>query len=692
MEDLKNYQQQLSIPIPVFPPFKLRSSLIDKDPVIWEYLLADYITLFKKLLALIPYSHPRKSSKNNNIDPAPYVLTPKTINQLHTFLQSFLHESSLESTQVFSLGAINPNIRQNQHILKLAIFSYVKATNLINLKLTGASLWEFCKVYIIMANKYTTAHINQALITIPVIRKLVQGNIKSLYTSKSDDVSLIRPLQDYLGKLIASGKWKQDDSEILYSLLGQRTKKSLNDSNQKSYKNVKLQSKPKQNDRSGLTSEFSEQFVNKHWIEILEELYMNGTGVNAKTATQVMVLSLCSLSSAKILKLVKESLEVDSLIRLKKFNPLVSAVILSKRFNDMNPDLKEMLSSLLFTKKKKESKEAKNVVRKFDDDKIQNILDLFPQLTLGQIKTSLVRYNDNAETVIHELLEMDPQETVKIDDYDELQKIKKKKKDGKNKKPKTPKNVFEFKDNDRVYTVQMGKKEVDDDIDNVNTDFKKKNLERALALLYEADEDEPDDTYVDNEIVSGSISISDDGDIVKASQSMNSKLDQKLLQVESVLFGIYSSSPEKLSRMDRNSQFRTALRKETGWTDEQIEGWARMLQKNPKRFRMLEERLVYVDGSLNTNGMKSSKWVAKKDDDDDDGDARPNNRRPKHDTDKRKGGRPAFRPESQTESSGSIETPKNKNNGNFKAYMEKKKKSSSSSTSNNSVSNKNKKK
>lgn len=663
-----DYQQLLTLPIPVFPPFKLRSSLIDKDPVIWEYLLADYIELFKKLLALVPYSKPRKHQNIEN--PPPFVLSPKTINQLHSFLQTFLHESSLESSQVFSLGAINPNIRQNQHILKLAVFSYIKSTNLVNLKLAGASVWEFCKVYVTMADKYSTQGINQALVTIPVVRKLVQGTIKSNYTTKSDDVSLIRSLQDYLGKLIASGKWKQDDSEILYLLLGQRTKKSLasdtkNNDNRKNYKNVKLASRS--NDGNGL--EFAESFVNKHWIEILQELYAGGKGINSKHALQIMILSLCSLTSTKLTRLLKDQLEIDSLLTLKKFNPLLSCVLLSKTFNDMNPDLKEMLRALLIKPKimKHESVKRSDTPRSFDGNNIQGVLDMFPQLSVGQVKTLLVKNDDNVEHIINQILEMNIDDISLIEDYDQKLAERKTKKQIKKQKPK---NVFEFQmDENKVFTVQMGKKEAEVDIEDADDDFRKKNLERALALLYEQDEDEPDDTYIENETISGRLSVEEDEDTVRE----NSKLDKKLLDIESKLFGIYSSAPDKLLRMDRNSQFRHALKKETGWTDEQIEGWARMLQKSPRRFRMLEERLVYVDGSLNKSGKKSTKWANTKNTDDDAdgdrGDGRRSHDRNRHETDKRRGGKPALDP-----SASIVPSPVSKNNGNFKAYMDKKKK------------------
>lgn len=663
-------QQVLSISIPVFPPFKLRSSLIDKDPVIWEYLLADYITLFKKLLALIPHSTNSKRGNGSDVS-APFTLSINTVNQLHAFLQSFLHESSLESTQVFSLGAINPNIRENQHILKLAVFSYIKAMNLVNLKLTGASIWDFCKVYVTMADKYSSQKINQTLVTIPVIRKLIQGTVKSLYTSKSDDVSLLKSLHVYMGKLIASGKWKQDDSEVLYLLLGQRTKKGLPSSSsgdrnkKKNIKNIRLSSTP--NSAGVNNSDFAELFVNKHWAAILEELYVGGTGMNFKVCVQIMVLSLCSLSSPKIVKLLKDQLEIDGLAQLKQLYPLISLVVLSKQFNEMNPDLKDMLSPILLSLKKKDSKGVTGA-KVFDGEKIRNVIEMFPQLSPGKVKTLLANNNNEVEKVINDLLEMDVEDMSTIEDYDEKSKESSLK--HKSKKKAKPGNVFDFQmAEDKVVTVQLGKKEADNDFDEVDEDLRKKNLERALALLYDADEDEPDDTYVENE--GGSIPDldynEDDGGTKNTGKdnNVNIKLDKKLLEVEAKLFGIYSSSPDRLKRTDRNTPYRQELRRETGWTDEQIEGWARVIEKNPRRFRMLEERLVYVDGSLNKSGKKSTKWSAPKEDSQE---AQGTKGDGPHMTDKRKGGRPGFT------ASKSVTAPSVKNNKNFRAYMEKKKK------------------
>lgn len=547
---------ELSIPIPNFPPFKLRSSLIDKDPVIWEHLLQDYLVLFQKLLAILP----------PNAKTAPkYTLSTQTKTQLHLFINTFLQESADESGQVFSLGAINPNIRQNQHLLKLAVFAYIKKCNLVNLKIQGKSAWNFLKVYLTMAESFASAKINQSFINVAIIRKLVIGDTKSNVNGKSDDVSLIKSIQDHLGHTIASGKWHKhgEDDLILYLLLGSKTKKSLNSNQNKGPKRI---NKPQNGSNEG---DFAERFVDLHWIEVVSDIYANGEGLYAKLCVQIMSFSLCALNSNKVINLLK-NLECKTLDQLKTLYPLVSKVVLSKTFNDLNPDIKNLLSFL----RTKVSAE-----RKFDESKIASIEMMFPQLTTGQIKTVLVNHKDDVESAINSLLEMDNLDSIK--EYQKEQKQKK--------QPK-PTNVVDFQLNkDTKVEVMFGKKQTN--FEDMDQDLRKK----TLAMLYDAQEDEPDDTYLENEITSGG------GKAPREETSIQ----------EQTLFGLFKTNRSALDRSDRNSASRIELKRELKWTDEQIEGWARMLEKSPARFRDLEERLVYVDGNLNANtGKKSTKWTS----------------------------------------------------------------------------------
>lgn len=637
--------QELTISIPSFPPFKLRSSLIDKDPVIWEYLLADYITLFRKLLALSKANSSNATSLNIK-------LSVKTNNQLIQFIQSYLTEIASESNQVFSLGAINPNIRQNQHLLKLAVFAYIKQINLVNLRLQGKSTWDFCKTYLPLANKCKEQGINQAFLTIEQIRALVEGSIKSQIGSKSDDVSLIRSLQDYLGKLVSSGKWKIDDSETLYLLVGQKTKKNTSN---KSFQSNKIKIS------NGKGSDFSEKFVDKHLVEIFEEIYSNGKGIYSTLCLQLMSLSLCALTTHKVIALLK-ILDANTLKQLKKLYPLIAKIVLSKKFNDLNPDLKDLMA---FMRQKDIVKKA----RIFDDSKIQNIESFFPQLSVAQIKTLLVDHNNDVEKIINYLLE----------NSGEINSIKKFKdiKQRQNSRKSKASNIVNMKLNDKEVQVQFGKKEEAtsfDSLDNDNQQTLKSKTLQTLALLYDPNEDEPDDTYASNEITSGE------------NQQQQQQQQQQINKTENALFAVYKFNRDALTVDARKSDQRNNLKREIGWSDAQIEGWARMIDKNPRRFRELEERSV-IDGSLNSGkGLKNrSKWRAAKAEDNSDEDDDNNNRRggKKYGddgrriysaNDKRKGGKTPIK---NTDLGTSLNSNVSKNvkeesSENFKQYMDKK--------------------
>ena len=63
-------------------------------------------------------------------------------------------------------------------------------------------------------------------------------------------------------------------------------------------------------------------------------------------------------------------------------------------------------------------------------------------------------------------------------------------------------------------------------------------------------------------------------------------------QHEETLFQAWKMSPQLFARdpTTRRSQARAALRIDTGMTDEAIEGWAIMLQRDPGRLRRLEAK------------------------------------------------------------------------------------------------------
>ncbi|KAL8735531.1 MAG: hypothetical protein Q9166_000699 [cf. Caloplaca sp. 2 TL-2023] len=110
----------------------------------------------------------------------------------------------------------------------------------------------------------------------------------------------------------------------------------------------------------------------------------------------------------------------------------------------------------------------------------------------------------------------------------------------------------------------------------------------ALAA-FDSDDDERDDTY-DAADVGGTVDTAMPG-----SDEVDADLRDKN---EEALFRAYKMSPEVFERdaATRRGKARIALRSETGMTDEAIEGWGIMLERDPRRMRRLEANFEMFRG------------------------------------------------------------------------------------------------
>jgi activating signal cointegrator complex subunit 2 len=77
---------------------------------------------------------------------------------------------------------------------------------------------------------------------------------------------------------------------------------------------------------------------------------------------------------------------------------------------------------------------------------------------------------------------------------------------------------------------------------------------------------------------------------------------------EEALFKAYSATPELFGRdaATRRSSPRTALKSETGMSDEAIEGWGLMLGRDPNRLRRLETKFFTFAGQQ--TDLASTAW------------------------------------------------------------------------------------
>ncbi|EGW33140.1 uncharacterized protein SPAPADRAFT_60448 [Spathaspora passalidarum NRRL Y-27907] len=303
-----------------------------------------------------------------------------------------------------------------------------------------------------------------------------------------------------------------------------------------------------------------------------------------------------------------------------ELSPLFSSIIISDAYKELVPSLEERLPFLRSIKFEEDEDEDED--DEDDDGFEQNIegisllVDLFPQLTEAKAKYILKENNGDSEHVTNLLLE-NPDMIDSIPEQAPKKKIKKEKSTPKVtvKKPQGKAAKRSIYDDDKISkgdfsgtTIIFGKKDRDK-IEPASADLKKKTLSAALRLMYESDEDEPDDTYEDQEKTtgaaledtkkkpSGKMAVLED----ESSGAIGSGIDER----ERFLFSVFKrQGPESFEKTKRKSSSRQELKKSTNWSDEQIEGWLRMLLKSPRRFKLLEEDFFYGGGNPNRRTKK----------------------------------------------------------------------------------------
>lgn len=549
-------EDQLYIPIPHYPPFQLRSSLIDKDPVIWAHLLETYIELCQLLLQ------------------GEVRLNVKSQQQLQLFLKVFLAETGQEATKIFSLGAINPDIKKNTSTLRAYVFQVIRDYGFVKLGLPKECLWNFVVCYV---EKNAT-----------VVRGLLNGTLKSKFNDnkKSGKISQIPHLRKYLQDNIRQGTLPLELLKYLSVLLGQHT--SI----------AKVQTvlvtgaglaKPRvvSKDRTPLNSlsalQFAESFVNEEWIETLESLYAGGKSVHADDIKNVMIVSVLSLSTAKLASIVT-TLGIHSTGTMM-ISPLLCSILISESYKKLCPGLEERLHFLNGIDL------SKSMVA--SDEHIAMLDDMFPNISFDNATSLLLKHNNDIDAVINLLLENPELVHQQVKNTKDI------------KKPKKISTLelenglkrFSLKDNET--TEKLKKLGTAENLEET----KKNTLTHALRLLYESDEDERDDTYDELQALEETSKPSNSkkslNSLDERGEVENSPHKQSEYDIVSILlFGFLKQDGEALFlKTSRKTKRRGEMRSLSSWTDEQIEGWFRMLQKSPKRFRLLEEQYVFENSN-----------------------------------------------------------------------------------------------
>ncbi|KAE8827384.1 hypothetical protein PTNB85_08737 [Pyrenophora teres f. teres] len=238
---------------------------------------------------------------------------------------------------------------------------------------------------------------------------------------------------------------------------------------------------------------------------------------------------------------------------------------------------------------------------------VSQIQDLFPDLGAGFIVKCLDEYHDDIEQVTAHLLEESlPPYLAEADRGEKLPT------------PSTPsqplapprssqhfperRNVFDNDEFDKLAVdtsrLHIGRRGQDLNADKILSDRSKapaKSAIMAALAAFDSDDDERDDTY-DAEDVGASVDTAAPEDADLGDKN------------EEALFRAYTMTPELFSRESdiRRGKARTALKSETGMTDEAIEGWAIMMGRNPRQLRRLEAKFSNFQGQQRE--LQSTAW------------------------------------------------------------------------------------
>ncbi|KEF62822.1 uncharacterized protein A1O9_00795 [Exophiala aquamarina CBS 119918] len=261
---------------------------------------------------------------------------------------------------------------------------------------------------------------------------------------------------------------------------------------------------------------------------------------------------------------------------------------------------------------------------------ISQVHELFPDLSNHYILNLLDHLNDDTEAVIAALLEpgslpanlRDPQVTQgQAESYDgpahDLAPH--------TTPPLLPrrKNVFDGDDFDNLRIsrsrLQKGRKDINvDQPQDANSHNRSKAAILAALAAFDSDDDERDDSY-DVADVGGTVDSTIDTD----SRPRPDNAPEQDAH-EELMFKAWKANEEVFGRdsKTRVSKVRQDLKRETGMSDEQIEGWAIMLKKDARLQERLEKRYsVSRTHGGNQPALATSRWQGETPEDSEEGES-----------------------------------------------------------------------
>ncbi|KAL6245779.1 hypothetical protein RBB50_006932 [Rhinocladiella similis] len=266
--------------------------------------------------------------------------------------------------------------------------------------------------------------------------------------------------------------------------------------------------------------------------------------------------------------------------------------------------------------KGKAKADANEVMHIHKASQVSQVHELFPNLSNIYILRLLDHFNDDPEVVIASLLEPDslPASLREVDKADEasINSDRPVRDVAPRSTPPLPaqrRNVFDGDEFDKLQIsakrLHRGRKEMTIEVDGEDEHVRRKAAIMAALAAFDSDDDERDDTY----------DVADVGGTVDATMDTDSRpkterhLDQN--PHEEALFRAWKDNEELFARdsKTRASPVRQDLKRQTGMSDEQLEGWAIMLKKNQKLQDRLEQKYSIL-GTFRSNqaDLAATRW------------------------------------------------------------------------------------
>lgn len=467
-------------------------------------------------------------------------INDSTLDHLRIFIRSYLQQMSLDVGQILSLGVNNDVDLKLDELKKWALYMIITC-GLMHLQIFGESLWDMIRIYTPNSTK--------------ILQKILLGEVVPTINVQKTQINKIPQLQKYLKQRIESNNFNRIDLKTLQTLL--------------------------KVDNSNGNFKFNNEFLTLSWLENLELWWSKGEGKYHELAKQLCLTTLLSVTEERLINFIKDELSIENLNSLLYY-PLLGSILINDKFTRRYPNLPTKLPFLNLVDVDTPK------IKKVDETHIVSLREFFPHITSEQATMLLTKYDNNVELITNELLE-------KPDLLDTLEASRAENEDGIDNIEDEPELELVTNKNKKIATANKDiiKEHVPDEIKN-------KTLTRALKLLYDDndnDNDELDDTYDESLIELNRSDVeklkltsdSNKDDLEEQEQNNNNRTEQ----IEAHLWELLKQDKTIFARDKRGSTGRKQLKKQLNWSDEQIEGWARMLERSPQRARLLEEKYMF---------------------------------------------------------------------------------------------------